>query len=200
MADFTGLQGAKHGFKHQVIAARSDVNGYQRERDDFYATPPEATEALLRVETFAPKVWEPACGDGAISKILKAHGHDILSSDIIERGYDCYKWDFLLEWGLTDRDIVTNPPFKLGLEFAQRAVIDLGARKVAMLNKLLWLEGQERAEFFKSYPPARVWIFSKRLSFGARKDPAVPNSSGLIAFAWFVWERGFAGKTTLGWI
>lgn len=198
-ADFTGLQGAKWGFKHQTIGARSDVNGYQRERDDFYATPPEATEALLSVETFAPRVWEPACGDGAISRILKARGHHVQSTDLIDRGYGDHGIDFLMEYKRTDMDIVTNPPFKLGLEFVQKA-LELTAGKVAMLNKLAWLEGQERGTFFKECPPSRVWVFSKRLSFGERTSPEVPNASGLIAFAWYVWDKAHKGPTQLGWI
>jgi len=37
---------------------------------EFYPTPPEATRALLSVESFEGDIWEPACGDGAISKVL----------------------------------------------------------------------------------------------------------------------------------
>lgn len=39
---------------------------------EFYPTPPEATRALLSVESFDGAIWEPACGDGAISEVLKA--------------------------------------------------------------------------------------------------------------------------------
>jgi len=39
---------------------------------EFYPTPPEATRALLSVECFEGDIWEPACGDGAISKVLEA--------------------------------------------------------------------------------------------------------------------------------
>ena len=39
-----------------------------REKDDFYRTPPAATQALLRVENFGQRIWEPACGDGAIAR------------------------------------------------------------------------------------------------------------------------------------
>lgn len=39
-----------------------------RSRDDFYPTPPEMTRALLSVELFYGAIWEPACGDGAMSR------------------------------------------------------------------------------------------------------------------------------------
>jgi hypothetical protein len=35
---------------------------------DYYPTPPEAVRALLGVEQFEGTIWEPACGDGAISR------------------------------------------------------------------------------------------------------------------------------------
>ena len=54
---------------------------------DFYPTPPEAIRALLSVETFEGSIWEPACGDGAISKVLLEAGHEVVSTDLIDRGY-----------------------------------------------------------------------------------------------------------------
>jgi len=43
--------------------------------------------ALLSVETFEGSIWEPACGDGAISKVLLAAGFDVVSTDLIDRGF-----------------------------------------------------------------------------------------------------------------
>ena len=54
---------------------------------DFYATPPEATRALLSVEDFDGLVWEPACGHGAISRVLVNAGYSVVSTDLIDRGY-----------------------------------------------------------------------------------------------------------------
>ena len=45
-----------------------------RQKDDFYPTPPEGTEALLSAVSFNGPIWEPACGDGAISRALEAAG------------------------------------------------------------------------------------------------------------------------------
>lgn len=42
--------------------------------NEFYPTPPEATRALLSVEHFDGDIWEPACGDGRIAKVLEDHG------------------------------------------------------------------------------------------------------------------------------
>lgn len=54
---------------------------------DFYPTPPEAVRALLSVETFTGSIWEPACGDGAISKVLIEAGFEVVSTDLIDRGF-----------------------------------------------------------------------------------------------------------------
>ena len=43
---------------------------------NFYPTPPEATRALLSVETFDGPIWEPACGQGHIAKVLEAGATD----------------------------------------------------------------------------------------------------------------------------
>lgn len=51
-----------------------------REAFDYYATDPKAVEMLLELEQFAPVIWEPACGEGHISKVLQAHGYQVIST------------------------------------------------------------------------------------------------------------------------
>ena len=68
----------------------------EREENDFYATEPKAVELLLECEVFNNRIWECACGDGSISKVLESHGYDVYSSDLIYRGYgDKNSVDFL---------------------------------------------------------------------------------------------------------
>jgi len=45
---------------------------------DAYWAPSEATTALLKIENVPRSVADPACGSGAILKVLQAHGADIL--------------------------------------------------------------------------------------------------------------------------
>lgn len=64
----------------------------EREKDDYYATDPIAIDKLLTVERPNENVWECACGAGHLSERLKEHGYNVLSTDIIDRGYaDTYK-------------------------------------------------------------------------------------------------------------
>jgi hypothetical protein len=167
--------------------------------DDFHETPREAVEALLSVEVFCGPIWEPACGRGAISQVLEEHGHEVISTDLVDRGYGRGGIDFLMEWQPLAPSIVTNPPFKLALEFARRAC-DLASDKVALLGRLAWLEGRARRKLFEITPLARVWIFSRRLPMMHRDGYVGPRSTSTIAYAWFVWERAHVGLPSVGWL
>lgn len=170
-----------------------------RQRDDFYPTPPRATLALLDVETFDGDIWEPACGDGAISKVLIDAGYEVSSSDLIDRGYGMPHVDFLLDYQTTATNIITNPPFKFAEEFARHA-LSRTTGKVAMLCRLGWLEGKERRKMFTSTPLARVWVFSGRVPMMRNGDVMMAGGGGMIAFAWYVWEHGHTGAPSLGWL
>lgn len=167
--------------------------------DHSYATPPEATNAFLRVERFVGPIWEPACGNGAISLVLEASGYEVISTDLTNNGFGQGKIDFLMELSPLAPNIITNPPYKNGLAFAEQAV-RLATGKVAFLMRLVWLEGISRQAFFKRSPLARVWVFSKRIPRMHRVGYEGPKSSSSIAFAWFVWEHGHEGPPVLGWI
>lgn len=69
-------------------------NNGERERDDFYPTPPHATQTLLDMVKFEGDVWECACGDEAISKVLEQNGFKVYSSDLFDRGYGDVGVDF----------------------------------------------------------------------------------------------------------
>jgi hypothetical protein len=170
-----------------------------REKDDFYESPPDAVEALLSVEKFDGAIWEPACGQGAISMVLKDHGYDVVSTDLVWRGYgEKHPIDFLMEYKPLAPNIITNPPFKNANDFIKLACA-LSTGKVAFLLRLACLEGSARRKIFETTPLARVWVFSKRLTMW-RNGVKTSDAGGTVAFAWFVWESGFTGKPTLGWL
>lgn len=173
---------------------------------DFYATPTEAITALLSVETFDGNIWEPACGDGAISKILIENNYDVESTDLYNRGYGCSGINFLeqnefQQTGYPNKadNIITNPPYRLALPFAEKA-LELSNKKVAFLLRLAWLEGQKRNELFASSPLSKVWVFSKRLPRMHKFGYNGPKTTSTIAFAWFIWDHEHKGKPELGWI
>jgi hypothetical protein len=168
-----------------------------RPDDDFYPTPPEATRALLAREHFDGLTWEPACGDGAICRVLDAYGIPYIATDLIDRGFGQGGQDFF-QSDLRATNIITNPPYKLAEKFVWRA-LERTDGKVAMLCKLAFLEGAKRRKLFETTPLKSVYVFSKRLSM-YRNGEKGNYASGMIAFAWIVWKHGHEGPPTLGWI
>jgi hypothetical protein len=163
-------------------------------RDDFYATPPEAMRALLEVEKFSGTIWEPACGDGAIVKVLRDAGHRVYATDLVERGCQDSesRVDFLFEQppGIHIGAIVTNPPYALAEPFVAHAIL-LGVPKVAMLLRLAFLEGSGRSSILDTGLLARVYVFKNRLPRMHRDGWTGKKSSSSIAFCWMVLELGW---------
>ncbi len=181
--------------------AATTLKPADRERDDFYATPRSAIEQLLSMETFHGGVWEPACGDGAISRVLQEHGHDVYNTDLIERGYGHGGVDFLFEYKCPRKNIVTNPPFKLGTEFARHAlnIVPAGG-KVAMLLKIGFLEGPTREDIHCHL--TRVWVIRRRVTFlkAGKEFSRSEGKGGIHTYAWFIWDRSHTGPVSLGWL
>lgn len=177
----------------------SSRNNGDRQVDDFYPTPAYATEALLNKEVFEGNIWECACGEGDMSKVFLANGYTVYSSDLVNRGYGESDIDFLKYEGENFDNIITNPPYKHALEFVLQAK-KYASRKVAMFLKTVFLESESRYEMFhdKEFPLKTVYQFSKRVTL--YKDGVKMKNSGMISYAWFVWERGYVGQPTLKWI
>ncbi len=210
----------------RIINTRDEKKGL-----DFYATPEWATEAFLKCakdEFLHPSwivestgegaarympVWEPACGDGAMSRVLTQHFPLVVSSDIEKRWPDddalcCFQADFLDELlfeiprPLHGKHfaIITNPPFSEARRFL------IKAREltpfVAILARLSWLEGRERYdEIFRKDPPSTVYVYCRRIGFLKNGDDKYLNGAGVAAHAWFVWgDRADVGETVIKWI
>ena len=187
-------------FGGPTIAKAQTDDPVNRETHDFYPTWPAATRALLSVERFDGAIWEPACGDGAMSRVLEAAGHEVISTDLIDRGYGEGGRDFLMEWQPRAPNIVTNPPFRWAVEFTDRA-LQLTTRKVALFLRLAFLEGQDRGEWFPTTPLARVWVMSRRVPIQrGRMATGQEEKGGVLAFAWFVWEHGHKGRPEIGFL
>jgi hypothetical protein len=163
---------------------------------DFFPTPRWATFALIDNEKFTGDIWESACGDGAMSAVLQETGCAVRSTDLYERGYGDAGHDFLTATARAG-NIVTNPPYNAAEGFVANG-IKLAERKFALLLRLAFLEGANRANtIFAKAPPARVWVFSERITFYMKG--AEQAGSGTTAYAWFVWDKDALGGTELKW-
>jgi len=65
--------------------------------NDLYETPAVAVKALLRVEHLPHRLWGPACGRGVIVRPLRAAGHEVLASDLVDYGNPTHRRDFVME-------------------------------------------------------------------------------------------------------
>ena len=90
------------GFK-PTLKRFADLDG-----PDFLPTPAWATHALIDNERFSGDIWECACGDGAMSRVLENAARTVVSSDLYDRGYGEIGHDFLKSQRKAD-NIVTNP-------------------------------------------------------------------------------------------
>jgi len=168
-----------------------------REKDDFYPTPKNATQSLLDRQKFEGNIWECACGNGAMSEVMKENGYDVYSSDLINRNYGDVGIDFLKSDRQVD-NIVTNPPFNLATEFTLKA-FELAKYKVVMLSKISYLEGVKRKELiFNKNKLEKVLIFTRRVPF--KKESTQKLAGGLMAFGWFIYDVNYNGKPTIDWI
>lgn len=179
---------------HAVMAQRHEALD---SLDDF-PTPPWATRALLE-HVLIPRgfvtpfqtCWEPACNRGYMAEPLREYFRRVYATDIHHYGYDSVHavQDFLgrdlapdtVDW------IITNPPFRLALEFALRA-LDLAQLGVAILVRGSWIEGAERhARLFSQHPPTIIAPFVERVAMVRGKLNL--RASSATAYSWFVWFK-----------
>jgi hypothetical protein len=170
--------------------------------DDLYETPSQAVHALLAVEEIpSGAIWEPACGPGAIARVLRRAGHKVWATDLVDYSspdQDQSGIDFLMESGSAPcyiGSILTNPPFKLADQFVRHAL--LLCPRVYMLLRLAFLESERRSAILESGWLKRVYVFRKRLPMMHRAGWQGPRATSSIPFAWFVFDREHRGPTEL---
>ncbi len=201
--DWTGNQNSIY----KTLGA-SNHTDKEREQNDYYATEPKALELLLDLENFSPYVWECACGEGHLSEVLKNRGYKVKSSDLVDRGYnDTEVMDFLKVSkedikNDVSRDIITNPPYKYAKDFVEHALdISMDSTKIAMFLKVQFLEGKARRALFDKHPPKVIYVASSRLLCAKNGEFEKMRQGGgsAVAYAWFIWEKGFKGNTVVRW-
>lgn len=170
-----------------IGAAMAGGNG-KRRAGDFYPTPWAATEAMRRALDLPRAIWEPACGDGALARVLSQNGHIVTCSDINPQMDGAAKIDFVG----SDRPIkvratggfaiVTNPPFSLAEAFIRRALSI--TPKVALLLKANYWNAASRLALFAEHPPSRVMPLTFRIDVTGQGNPTMD-------VCWYAW--GFDG-------
>ncbi len=188
-----------------VTLGSSNHSEGEREANDYYATDPHALELFLEAikrDNFklCKRIWECACGQGHLSKILIDKGYIVKSTDLIDRGYGEGGIDFLKQREGWHGDILTNPPYKYAEDFVEKALklLEQGNHCVMFL-KVQFLEGQSRRELFEHCPPKYVYVHSKRANC-AKNGNFEKYGSSAICYCWYIWEKGFKGESIIRWI
>ena len=162
---------------------------------DLYETPPEATRALMEAEWLPQRIWEPTCGRGAIVRELRAGGHDVVATDLIDYGAEGCEGghDFLKATHAPPgvEAIVANFPYKHVNECVARA-LHLCPRVYA-LCRLGFLAGTKRTPILDGGLLARVLVFKNRLPMMHRDSWSGPKATSQTEFAWFIWNRAHFG-------
>lgn len=171
--------------------------------NEFYPTPPEATRALLSVEDFDGPIWEPACGDGRMAKVLSDHGQCVVSTDLHAYGHGESGIDFLKERKPRAKHIVTNPPYGRGLadRFVNHALTltrQTGG-KVAMLLDMSSLNHTVRTAWWRSNPPARLYAIDG-IDCWPDHVPRPPQRFFVNRYVWAVWTQEHQGPSAFWWL
>lgn len=176
------------------------VDALARDTDDFYPTPPEPTRAILsaeaeRLRTFE-SVWEPAAGDGAMVREMKAVGLHVIASDLIDRGCGAELRSFYDFAKAPSRAILTNPPFSEcswgngRAQWLYHALETLDVVYMALMLPWGFPGAGGLGPFWAKHPPARVYLMRWKIDFTGQGAPPMLN-------AWFVWDRSHRGETVL---
>lgn len=188
--------------EHTIATALvKSQKAHKRKAADFYPTPFDVTQALLDFLQLPPGtyIWEPACGDGSMSAVLKAAGHEVYSTDLREDsgygeegGLDFLKYDAAPPSGIPigavfNEWIITNPPFNLAEDFIRKSLSITG--NVAMLLSNQYWHAERRRDLFSAHTPAFVLPLTWRPAF----LEAERGKSPMMNVFWVVWREGHDG-------
>lgn len=177
---------------------------------NFFPTPPFATRALcenvLRFNYSSRNAlrrmtaWEPAAGEGHMAEPLREYFGNVWTSDVHDYGKGYAVGSFVgdgpdrLLIGAQPDWVITNPPFQLALEFAERGLTE-AQHGVALLLRSVFIESAERFKFFQKHPLSIVAPFAERVAM--TKGRWDPKATTATSYAWFIWIKGFVGPTQL---
>ena len=168
-------------------------SGYERIENDFYPTPPRYFDCFAHfIAMHDLVVWEPACGEGHLSKRMRELGARVYSTDLINRGFGTAPVDFLAATtaprGVTA--IITNTPYGDMAEPFVRAALEhtkaVGG-KVAMFLRTDWdTSSKDRPDLFEGHPAyCMKLIVTERPRWFAKKKG---DKSPRFSFAWYFWD------------
>lgn len=73
-----------------------------------------------------------------------------------------------------------------------------GGNKVIMFLKIQFLEGKSRRKLYQEQNPKYVYVASGRINC-AKNGNFDMYKSLAVAYAWYIWEKGYKGDTIVRW-
>jgi methylase of polypeptide subunit release factors len=172
-------------------------SGYARKANEAYQTPEWVVEAVLPhipQHGIVPMIWEPACGNGNIVKVLSDNGYSVHATDA-QDGANFYAFD-------TDQGcdgIITNPPYTDAAAFVEHALNLMQPMSgfVLMLLAQDFDSAKSRRYLFEDAPFAKKITLLKRIVWFKRTDGKreAPSQN----HAWYLWDWNHQGAPTLAW-
>lgn len=168
--------------KPNIGAALSGGNTGSRARHDadFYPTDPPTTRSILPyLADFPNEVWEFACGEGDMGRVLEAAGYRVVGTDLHFRGYGT-QLDFLQTTKPLAKAAITNPPFNLADEIIEHARGFLGLEYLALILPLNFYSAKSRLRRYFEDPPTYVCPHTWRIDVTGAGRPT-------MNCMWVVW-------------
>ena len=180
--------------KGKAYANRKSME--DRPKGDFYPTPKSlvwvAKELFLEELDGDKIVFDPCCGNGAISRALMDWGLSIKENDLFMGGVD------YLETSFEYPQIVSNPPFSLWDQFVTKAKQE--AEKVIFIGRMNYFGTYSRLKNGLWENLKGVYCFDRYVDYRTPERDDGLFHVGAMATAWFVWERGYNQKATIDFL
>ena len=190
--------------QYSVSERCGDAERRQRDiADNFYPTPPEATRALLSVETFDGSIHERPAVKAILPTNSAPPGHTVVATDLNDRGFGQTGLDFLGQCVPLANNIITNPPYGRGLAdaFLRKALMltrQTGG-KVAMLLNMSSLAEPTRTPLWRSAPPTRLYAIDNVICW-PELHRAPPAHFTRQRYCWAVWTQDHKGPSAFWWL
>ncbi len=157
-----------------------------RRKNDAYQSAAWMTHFLLERTPvpFHGEIFEPCCGEGAISNAFKQRGYKVLTADINpacnpDIVADYLESDYGDDW--TDW-VVTNPPFSLAYPMLLKAIREARIGVAFLLRMSFQEPTEERGEWLEANPvTGRITL--PRYSFTGN------GKSDMVTTEWMIWLR-----------
>lgn len=164
-----------------ILANRSSE---KRKGSDYYPTPADVTQALIDFLQI-PKtkvIWEPACGEGFMSRVFQNNGYSVISTDLNSYGFEDSTEDFLQSECKECDWIITNPPFILSEQFIRKCIQH--KKPFALLLKSQYWHSKKRYALFSEHKPCLILPLTWRPDFEFGKRGGSPTMECI----WTVWN------------